>query len=108
MQTSLNHPLNTLKGAFVKLVFLEPLKDFIIIFFFCTTQPGAEDRETLWFLSVLCLVGGENLSRMDFLGSFCYNGCLKLAVSGRSSQVAVTHLTASVDHASRQSPLTAV
>lgn len=56
-----------------------------------------------------CFVSGGwwDLSGMDFLGSLCSKDSLKWAVSRRSSQVTVTHLTASVDHSSRQSPLTA-
>lgn len=34
-----------------------------------------------WYLSVLYLVGGTNLSQTDFLGSFCIKGCL----SGQSA-----------------------
>lgn len=88
VETSLRPFLNTLSGAFIELVSQVPLRPWNTF-----TQHRWEQRTVSavvywysWFLSALCLVGGENLSQTDFLGSFCYKGCL----SGQSAGEALS------------------
>lgn len=74
-----------------------------------TTTSSLE--ESLWRSTVMYLVGGEQKEKdclnLIFLALFLMQRPSKWAV-GNSSQVALTHLTASVDQAPRQNPLTAI
>lgn len=88
-----------INGSFHKACFLESLGTHN------TSQPERDCK--LWVVQCFVSGGWWDLSGMDFLGSLCSKGSLKWAVSRRSSQVTVTHLTSSMDHSSRQSPLTA-
>lgn len=92
-------------------LFFNVSQELLTFFFF--TQHRWEQRAvsavmylSSWFLSVLCLVGGENLSQTEFLGSFGYKGCL----SGQSAGEALRSrwLTWQPPWITRQSPLTAV
>lgn len=92
-------------------VFLFPLETLFLF------QPNTKvQREDCWCCALLALLvfecfvsGGWWKPVSNWFSWFFLSWRLsKWAVSGRSSQVPVTHLTASVDHSPRQSPLTAV
>lgn len=85
-QNRWNRPSFTLWRRYkqMSMSFCFPLK----LYFHSNTTQRCKERiasaalcSPSWFLSALCLVGGENLSQTDFLGSLCHDGCL----SGQSA-----------------------